>query len=298
LLTSNLKINIILFEIKMSSAIPQNQNAAVRIGSGETARAPVTQIPVPTPSTHEILVKITWSGLCASDKSILRDSWSSFGVIQHDNAHGIVGHEGAGIVVSVGSDVQDLWKVGDRAGIKWVASICGICEMCTNGVDEVHCPKQTNSGFTTPGTFQEYCVTDGRYATHLPDAVKDEEAGPIMCGGVTAYVACKRSVVKPGQWIVLPGAGGGLGHFAVQYAKAMGMRVIAVDGGKEKEELCMKLGAEKFIDFTNCEDVVAEVMKITTWGAHGVIVTAASKEGYESAPMMLRPGGTMVVSFS
>jgi propanol-preferring alcohol dehydrogenase len=71
-----------------------------------------------------------------------------------------------------------------------------------------------------------------------------------MCGGVTAYVACKRSAVKPGQWIVLPGAGGGLGHFAVQYAKAMGMRVIAVDGGDEKRDLCKKLGAEAFIDFT------------------------------------------------
>jgi Zinc-binding dehydrogenase len=71
-----------------------------------------------------------------------------------------------------------------------------------------------------------------------------------MCGGVTAYVALKRSNVRPGQWVVLPGAGGGLGHFAVQYAKAMGMRVIAIDGGDEKRDLCKKLGAEEFIDFT------------------------------------------------
>jgi len=80
--------------------------------------------------------------------------------------------------------------------------------------------------------------------------VKDEEAGPIMCGGVTAYTALKRSEVRPGQWVVLPGAGGGLGHFAVQYAKAMGMRVIAIDGGEEKRKLCKDLGAEEFIDFT------------------------------------------------
>lgn len=71
-----------------------------------------------------------------------------------------------------------------------------------------------------------------------------------MCGGVTAYVALKRSNVRPGQWVVLPGAGGGLGHFAVQYAKAMGMRVIAIDGGDKKKTLCMKLGAEAYIDFT------------------------------------------------
>lgn len=279
----------------INSTIPSFQNAAVRVGSGDSATAPVKSIPVQTPQPHQILVKINWSGLCASDKSLLHDEWSDFGVAMADATQGIVGHEGAGVVVSVGDAVKDLWHIGDRAGIKWVASTCGICEMCTNGKDELHCPKQTNSGCTAAGTFQEYCVTDGKYATHIPDGVKDEEAGPIMCGGVTAYVACKRSAVRPGQWIVLPGAGGGLGHFAVQYAKAMGMRIIAIDGGAEKENLCRDLGAEEFIDFTTCKDIVAEVMRITTWGAHGVLVTAASKEGYATAPMMLRPGGTMVV---
>jgi len=137
-------------------------------------------------------------------------------------------------------------------------------------------------------------LTDARYATKLPDGVKDEEAGPIMCGGVTAYTACKRSKVLPGQWIVIPGAGGGLGHFGVQYAKHMGMRVIAVDGGDEKRDLCLKLGAEKFIDFTTCSDIASEIMKITTYGAHGVIVFSATKAGYEQAPHLLRPNGTMV----
>ena len=78
-----------------------------------------------------------------------------------------------------------------------------------------------------------------------------------------------RSAVKPGQWIVLPGAGGGLGHFAVQYAKSMGMRVIAIDGGEAKEKLCKDLGAEAFIDFQKTKDITGEVMKLTTYGAHG-----------------------------
>lgn len=116
-----------------------------------------------------------------------------------------------------------------------------------------------------------------------------------MCGGVTAYTACKRSGVRPGQWIVLPGAGGGLGHLAVQYAKAMGMRIIAIDGGEEKGKLCKKLGAEHYLDFTTSKDLPTEVMDITTHGAHGVIVTAATKEGYAVAPHFLRPGGTVVV---
>ena len=137
-------------------------------------------------------------------------------------------------------------------------------------------------------------MTDARYATRLPDGVSDEEAGPIMCGGVTSYVACKRSRVRPGQWIVIPGAGGGLGHLAVQYAKAMGMRVIAIDGGEQKRRLCMDLGAEHFIDYTTAKDIPAGVMRITTYGAHGVIVTAATREGYATAPRLLRPRGTLV----
>lgn len=106
---------------------------------------------------------------------------------------------------------------------------------------------------------------------------------------------CDRSGVKPGQWIVLPGAGGGLGHFAVQYARAMGMRVIAIDGGEHKRELCTRLGAEVFIDFQTTKDIAAEIMKVTTYGAHGVIVTAATRAAYESAPGFLRPNGTVVV---
>jgi len=275
--------------------LPSEQNAAVKTGSGHDAKAPVKRIAVPQePGPGQILVKINWTGLCASDKSLLHDEWAASGAVMAESACGVAGHEGAGNVVAVGPDMQDLWQVGDRAGVKWVVSTCKRCEFCTNGTDELHCPKQLNSGLTAPGTFQEYVLTDGRYATRLPDSVPDEEAGPIMCGGVTAYVACKRSAVKPGQWLVITGAGGGLGHLGIQYAKAMGMRVIAIDGGEEKGKLCKSLGAEEYLDFTAVKDMIAEVTRITTYGAHAVIVFAASKESYGSAPNMLRPGGTVV----
>lgn len=271
--------------------LPQTQKAAVKQGFGDETTVVVKEIPVPSPAPDQILVKINYSGLCATDKSLLHDEWP---IRMTDCTNGVCGHEGAGTVVAVGSNMQDLWQIGNRAGIKWIASVCQKCEFCTNGQDECSCPGQTNSGFTAAGTFQEYCVTDGRYATKLPDGVKDEEAGPIMCGGVTAYVACKRSKVLPGQWVVIPGAGGGLGHFGVQYAKQMGMRVIAIDGGDAKRELCLRLGAEHFIDFTTCTDIVSEVTKITKYGAHGVLVFPASKASYEQAPHLLRPNGTMV----
>lgn len=90
------------------------------------------------------------------------------------------------------------------------------------------------------------------------------------------------------------GAGGGLGHLAIQYAKVMGMRIIAIDGGKEKEKLCLSLGAEHFIDYTSTQDIPTEVLRITTYGAHGVAVFATSAQSYATAPFLLRPGGTVV----
>jgi propanol-preferring alcohol dehydrogenase len=115
-----------------------------------------------------------------------------------------------------------------------------------------------------------------------------------MCGGVTAYTACKRSAVRPGQWLVVTGAGGGLGHLGLQYAKAMGMRVIAIDGGEEKAKLCKDLGAEEYLDYTSVKDMAVEITRITKYGAHAVIVFAASKESYAAAPGFVRPGGTVV----
>lgn len=191
--------------------IPETQSAAIKQGSGDSATTKMTTIPVPKPGPGQILVKINYTGLCASDKSLIHDEWAGFGVAMQPITQGIAGHEGAGIVVALGPDVHG-WREGDRAGIKWIAQVCGTCAMCREPGGETLCMNQINSGFTIAGTFQEYALTAANYATKLPDGVTDEEAGPLMCGGVTAYVACKRSGVRPGQWIVLPGAGGGLGH--------------------------------------------------------------------------------------
>jgi propanol-preferring alcohol dehydrogenase len=95
---------------------------------------------------------------------------------------------------------------------------------------------------------------------------------------------------------VFPGGGGGVGHMGIQIAKAMGMRCIAIDGGDEKRDLCLKtLGAEEFVDFTKVKSVEEEVMRITGGvGAHGIFVTAGSAAAYKSAPMMVRVGGRVM----
>jgi propanol-preferring alcohol dehydrogenase len=125
--------------------------------------------------------------------------------------------------------------------------------------------------------------------------VDDFAAGPIMCSGSTIYCSLKESGLKPGDWAVFPGAGGGVGHMGVQLAKAMGMRVVGVDGGDEKRDLCMKLGCEAFVDFTKVDNVAEEVVKICDGkGAHGVFVTATSAAAYASAPMMTRISGKVM----
>ncbi|OQV06984.1 Alcohol dehydrogenase GroES-like domain-containing protein [Cladophialophora immunda] len=284
-----------LHELLDLPQIPARQTAAVREGSGTSAKVVLKEIDVPKPGPGEILVKINWSGLCASDNALVYDDWKDFGYCMQDAAHGIVGHEGAGVVVAIGEGSDNRWKIGDRAGIKWVYSTCGECEYCTNGSDECHCAKQKNPGFSVPGTFQEYALADSRYTTKLPDGVLDEEAGPLMCGGVTGFTACKRSGVKPGQWLVILGAGGGLGHLALQYAKAMGMRVIGIDEGDDKAALCKSLGVDAFFDFTKTKDIPAKVMELTTYGAHAVLCFAASQQAYTSAPDYVRVGGAVIV---
>lgn len=155
---------------------------------------------------------MTWSAICYNDIGLMRNYWPDTPF--QTAAQGISGHEGVGNIVAIAEDVlqADLWRIGDRVGIKWVASTCGKCEFCTNGRDEVHCVKPVFSGFSTPGTFQQYVATDARFALRLPDGLSDEEAAPLLCAGLTSYVATKKSQVQPGQWVVLLGAGGGLGH--------------------------------------------------------------------------------------
>jgi D-arabinose 1-dehydrogenase-like Zn-dependent alcohol dehydrogenase len=151
-------------------------------------------------------------------------------------------------------------------------------------------------GFTHDGTFQQYAVSYTNHLTRIPDGLGLDEAAPVLCAGVTVYKAIKQSGVRVGQWIALPGAGGGLGHLAIQYAQAQGLRVIAIDTGEEKKKLCEKLGAEVWIDFKEHEDIVKAIKSATPdgLGPHASIVTAAQASGYEQALGYIRPGGVVV----
>ncbi|HLX76175.1 MAG TPA: zinc-binding dehydrogenase [Terriglobales bacterium] len=119
------------------------------------------------------------------------------------------------------------------------------------------------------------------------------DAAPILCAGVTTYKGLKQTGTRPGEWVVISGAGG-LGHVAIQYARAMGMHVAAVDLGPEKMALARSLGAEITID-AKTQDPPAEIQK-QVGGAHGVLVTAVSTIAFRQAIGMLRRGGTCVLN--
>jgi alcohol dehydrogenase, propanol-preferring len=208
----------------------------------------------------------------------------------------ILGHEGVGRVVQLGSGISDSQvRLGQRVGVAWQRDICGACAMCLTEGGETRCLEQLNSGRKVDGTFAEYTLVPYRYLTTLPEGPDDEMLAPILCGGVTIYKGLKICGATPGQWIVISGAGGGVGSLGIQFSKAMGYRTIAIDAGKEKGEYCLSLGAEVYIDLTTAADVPLVVRERTGGrGASAALVTAGSGKAYQDALGMLGPFGRLV----
>ena len=244
----------------------------------------IEDVPIPVPSPGEVLVKIVATGVCHTDLHAADGDWPAKPVPPF-----IPGHEGAGIIAAVGPAVKGF-KEGDRVGIAWLHDACGGCEYCVTGWETL-CPDQHNSGYSVNGSFAEYAIGAASYVARLPDKADFAEIAPILCAGVTTYKGIKETEVRPGEWIVVSGVGG-LGHIAVQYAKAMGLHVAAVDVSESKLALARRLGAELAVDARSPE-AVAQVLKETGGGAHGVLVTAVSPPAFTQALHMARRKGTV-----
>lgn len=197
----------------------------------------------------------------------------------------ILGHEGVGRIVALGSAVSSSSSVAlnTRVGVGWLYDTCGTCGICARESGRRHCLAQRNHGRHVDGTFAEYVIVKAAFLQPLPEGPPDEFLAPILCGGLTVYTALKKSDARAGQWVVLFGAGGGLGTLGIQYAKAMGLRVIAVDGGKEKGSVAKELGADVYVDFTE-GNVIAKVKEASGGvGAAGALVLAGSGRAYNEA---------------
>ncbi|MGV0876792.1 alcohol dehydrogenase AdhP [Martelella sp. FLE1502] len=241
------------------------------------------EVAVPSVGPGQILVKMAASGVCHTDLHAAEGDWP----IKPEPPF-IPGHEGVGHVVAVGAGVTHV-KEGDRVGVPWLYTACGCCKHCLGGWETL-CESQQNTGYSVNGSFAEYVLADPNYVGHLPDNVSFTEIAPILCAGVTVYKGLKVTDTKPGDWVVISGIGG-LGHLAVQYAKAMGLNVLAVDIDDAKLDLAKRLGASLAVNARNT-DPVAYVKK-EIGGAEGVLVTAVSPKAFEQAQGMVQRGGTV-----
>ncbi|MEP0232345.1 MAG: alcohol dehydrogenase AdhP [Parasphingorhabdus sp.] len=242
----------------------------------------ISSVKRPEAKPGKILVKIEACGVCHTDLHAVEGDWPVKPAPPF-----IPGHEGVGYVCEVGAGVTTV-KEGDRVGVPWLHTACGHCRHCVGGWETL-CPDQQNTGYSVNGGFAEYVLADPEYVGHLPDGLAFAPAAPILCAGVTVYKGLKETDTKPGDTIVIVGVGG-LGHLAVQYAKAMGRHVVAVDISDSKLALAKKLGADAVINAANT-DPVKELQ--SGGGAEGVLVTAVSNTSFSQGVGMLGRGGTM-----
>jgi len=264
--------------------IPKTMKAAVVHEFG--GQLTIEEMPVKEPGENQILVKVIACGVCHTDLHAVQGDWPA-----QPKMPLIPGHEAIGYVVALGRGVKNV-KEGDIVGVPWLYSACGCCEFCITGWETL-CDTQQNGGYSVDGGFAEYVVADSRYVAHFPPNINFTEMAPIICAGVTVYKGIKQTEAKPGEWIAISGIGG-LGHLAVQYAKAMGLHVAAIDISNDKLELAKRLGAELVVNAK--EQDPGEFLKKQTGGMHGVLVTAPSPIAFKQGISALRRKGTIALN--
>jgi len=227
------------------------------------------------------------SGICGTDLAL------AMGLLGPCNT--ILGHEGVGRVIAMGPSVSSAVRLGQRVAVAWIRDACSTCSICLRGEGETRCVTRVFSGIAVPGTLAGTAVVPERYLCPLPDDLEPEIMAPIVCGGVTAYKAVKTCEAAPGSWVLISGGAGGVGGLAVQFANAMGYRVIAVDGGEERGKQSLAAGAEKYIDFEKDSDMKEAVLRETGGKlCAAAIVCVGAPAAYESALTCLDHFGILV----
>ncbi len=264
--------------------LPKKMKAAVVYEFGAPLK--IEEMPVKEPRENEILVKVITCGVCHTDLHAVTGDWPV-----KPKMPLIPGHEAIGYVAALGKGVTNV-KEGDVVGVPWLYSACGGCEYCITGWETL-CETQQNGGYSVDGGYAEYVIADARYVAHLPSNVNFLEIAPITCAGVTVYKGLKETDTKPGEWVAISGIGG-LGHLAVQYAKAMGLHVAAIDVAEDKLALARKLGADLTVNAR--EQDPGAFLKKQTGGMHGVLVTAVSPIAFRQGISALRRKGTIALN--
>ena len=264
--------------------VPKTMKAAFVTEFGKPLT--IGELPLPQPRDGQVLIKIEACGVCHTDVHAADGDWPVRPKLPF-----VPGHEGIGRVIAMGRNVSGI-KEGQMVGVPWLFEACGLCDYCLTS-RETMCESALYGGYSANGGFAEYCVAPAAYVARLPDGLDPVAAGPIICAGVTTYKGIKMADCRPGQWFVVSGVGG-LGHLAIQYATAMGLRVIAVDVADDKLDLAKKLGASLTFNAKTVD--ATKAVQESVGGAHGVLITAVSKAAFAQGTGMLRRGGTCVLN--
>ena len=237
----------------------------------------VKEVPAPEPGPNQVLIKIHASGLCFTDVHQTRGEIP--GAFPRT-----LGHEPAGEIVAVGPGVRTR-RIGDRVGVPWVQATCGRCEWCLRG-KALFCSEQISTGMQMPGGHAQYMTAYADSTVLLPDGLSYEQAAPIFCAGYTVWSGLRIADPKPHETVAVVGVGG-LGHLAVQYAKASGFQTIAVSRSPDKDKFVREMGA----------DAVVRDGKglLAAGGADVILGTSNSNDAMVDCIQGLRPDGRFVL---
>jgi len=245
-------------------------------------------VSVPEPLGDEVLIEVLACGVCHSDLHIADGDLPGFRAVTKHRV--IPGHEVVGRVVRCGPSVTNL-QVGDRIGVPWLFRACGVCEQCQEGNENLCRQDAAVTGMTVDGGYAQFMCANSRYAVPIPRSLRDEEAAPLLCAGVTSYRALRKAGVAARQRVAIFGVGG-LGHLALQLARAMGAEVFALDISEEKLTFARELGAEHVVNVAD-PDALKSLRR--RGGVHVAVVTSAAQAAYNAALKALRPAGTLCV---
>jgi D-arabinose 1-dehydrogenase-like Zn-dependent alcohol dehydrogenase len=243
----------------------------------------VVEREVPKPGAGQVRIKVQACGVCHSDLLTVEGAWPG---IQYPR---VPGHEVAGIIDAVGAGVS-TWKKGQRVGVGWHGGQDNTCPECRRG-DFRNCRNQQITGISYDGGYQEYMVAPIEALVAIPDSLKDAEAAPLLCAGITTYNALRHSGAFPGDLVAVQGIGG-LGHLGVQFANKFGYKVAAIGRGPENAALAKKLGASVYID-SKATNAAEELQKLG--GARVILATAPSSKAMSELIDGLGPNGKLIV---
>ncbi len=265
----------------------------------------IVERPIPQPGPGQVLLRVEACGLCHSDSLTKEGQWPG---IRYPR---VPGHEVAGVIDQLGQNTGP-WKIGQRVGVGWHGGHCTFCQPCRRG-NFVSCESLQIPGIGYDGGYAEYMLTPAQGLAPIPDIIPAQEAGPVLCAGVTTFNALRHSGALAGDLVAVQGLGG-LGHLGVQFANKMGFETVAIGRGQDKREMVLRLGAHHYIDteqqqpsqslrklggaktiLATAPDGKAMTTLIDGLGTDGVLlVVGASQDPLQATPIQLIMQGRSV----